>query len=83
MTDPIFPQLDAEAFIVKRLKDHGAQIFQGVTDSAERRQRIRKAIIDAGLDRTIVGRNSAGKTETYSQTFERAFHEPLYLDGNP
>jgi hypothetical protein len=80
MTDPQFQNLDAEVFIAKRLREHGAKIFEGVTDSAERKERIRNAIIDCELDSTVIGRNAAGKPETYADAFARFYQEPLYLD---
>jgi hypothetical protein len=75
-----FRDMDAEMFIAKRLRDHGAKIFDGVTDATERKERIRKAIIDCGLEATIIGRSAAGKTETYSDAFSRFYKEPLYTE---
>ena len=72
-----FKDFDAEAFIVRRLADHGRQVFTGVTDPAIRRERIRQAILDGKLEAAIIGKNAAGKAETYSQLFERLYGEPL------
>lgn len=80
MTDVQFRGVDAEMFMAKRLKEHGANIFTGVTDSTERKERIRKAIIDCGLDVIVIGRNGAGKTETYADAFARFYNEPLYME---
>jgi hypothetical protein len=70
-------QFDAETFIASRLRDHGMGIFLGTTDSAVRKERTRQAIIAGKLDCTIVGRNTAGKAETYAALFERIYGEPL------
>jgi len=72
-----FSQFDAESYLARRLKEHGAPVFIGVTDTNIRKERLRKAIIDGKHDCTIVGRNLAGKAETYAQLFERIFNEPL------
>lgn len=72
-----FRDFDAEIYLTRRLKDHGALIFEGDTTAQARRERFRSAIINHGLDMTIVGRNAAGKCETYAALFERIFHDPL------
>jgi hypothetical protein len=67
----------AESYIVKRLRDHGAFIYP-VSDAFPMKERIRRAIIDGKLDYTIIGRNSATKRcETYAQCFERLYDESL------
>lgn len=72
-----FTHFDAESFIVRRLKDHGREVFTGVSDPATRRERIRAAILEGGLEYAILGRNLAGKPETYAAAFERLYGEPL------
>lgn len=72
-----FAQFDAEAYLARRLGEHGRQVFIGSTDSGVRREKFRTAILEHGLDAVIVGRNLAGKTENYAQLFERIFNEPL------
>lgn len=72
-----FKAFDAEAYFAKRLADHGKRVFEGTTDPALRKARIRQAIIDSAMDCTIIGKNAAGKPETYQQAFERHFGEPL------
>lgn len=67
----------AETYIVKRLKDHGAFIYP-VSAQFPLKERIRRAILDTKLDAAVIGRNSATKKcETYSQCFERLYDEPL------
>jgi tRNA U34 5-carboxymethylaminomethyl modifying GTPase MnmE/TrmE len=72
-----FTHLDAEAYLTRRLREHGHEIFTGMTDASTRQERFRAAILEAGLEFAIVGRNAAGKTETYTQVFERLYNEPL------
>lgn len=73
-----FKQIDAELWLVGRLRDHIAQIFTGGTDPEIRRERIRRAIMAAELSAVILGKNNAtGKAETYADAFERLYHEPL------
>lgn len=72
-----FQSLDAEIELTRRLKQHGALIFEGDTTPAARRERFRSAIVNHGLDMAIVGRGADGKCETYAAMFERIFHEPL------
>lgn len=72
-----FTRLDAELYLVGRLKQHGAHVFDGDTTTATRKERIRAAILEHGLDCTIVGRNKAGKTDTYRACYERLYGEPL------
>jgi hypothetical protein len=72
-----FSHFDAESYLARRLKDHGVLVFIGVTDPAIRKERFRKAILEGGKDCVIVGRNTAGKVENYSQLFQRIYGEPL------
>ncbi len=73
-----FSHFDSETYLAKRLKEHGVLVFIGVTDPAIRKERFRTAIIDGGKDCVIVGRNLAGKVETYEQLFARIYGEPLH-----
>lgn len=77
LTDYTFKDFDIEAFFVARLAQHGKSITIGNVDRAIRKERIRQAIIDAEFNFSIIGRNPAGKSETYSQCFERFYGEPL------
>lgn len=72
-----FRQFDQELWLVKRLKELGRHIHDGITDADERRERIRYAILEGKLDCTIIGKNTAGKTETFAKAFERFYTEPL------
>lgn len=73
-----FSYLDMEAFLTRRLKEHGAKVFTGATTVADRVERFRAAIVEAELDCAIIGRRPDRKAETYGQFFERHFGEPLH-----
>jgi hypothetical protein len=72
--------LNAEAWLVKRLGEHGAKVFDGDTTPEIRRQRIREVIIEQQLPSVVIGR-SAGRPETYRQVFERIYG--IKLDDVP
>lgn len=68
-------RLAVELWVGKRLAEHGVPfVTLGVTTEAERRERIRRGIVDNGLVGVIVGRNPKDrKPETYAQLFERVY----------
>jgi hypothetical protein len=70
-------ELEAAAWIVNRLAKHRVLVdLAGLIDTPTRRERIRKAIADAGFSEIIC--NESGKRPvTYAQAFERCFGEPL------
>jgi hypothetical protein len=72
-----FKQFDVEMYFARRLADHGKRIFDGLADPDTRKQRIRAAILEARMDCTIIGRAPTGKPETYAQSFQRFYGEPL------
>lgn len=72
----IFADLDREMWLWKRLKEHGASIFDGVTDRALRKQRAREAINDVGA-LVVVGRGKDSKPKTYADVFREVYGEPL------
>lgn len=72
-----FKQLDAEIWFAQRLVKILTPIFVGDTDRAIRCERFRTAIISAGLEKVVCGKRSDGKTETFSEAFERLYGEPL------
>jgi hypothetical protein len=72
-----FKHFDVEMYFARRLAEHGRHVFTGLSDPTIRKDRIRQAILDAHMDCTIIGKNAAGKPETYAICFERLFHEPL------
>lgn len=72
-----FKHFDVEMYFARRLSEHGKRIFTGLSDPTITKDRIRAAIIDSRLDCTIIGRAPNGKPETYAQSFERFYSEPL------
>lgn len=69
--------LEGEAFLCKRLHDHGAHMYP-VSPQYPLKERIRRAILDARLECVTIGRNAATKKcETYAEAFERLYDEPL------
>ncbi len=75
MSTPL--DLTAEAWLIRRLGNHGRHVEDGVTDVAIRRERIRAALLEGGLEVVVVGRGASGKPETYAQVFGRLYGEPL------
>ena len=75
--DLAFKVFDVEAFIVRRLGEHGSEVYAGITDRDTRRERIRAAIIDGKHEAAIIGKTPAGKAETYAACFERFYGQPL------
>jgi hypothetical protein len=83
MTDPLFKQFDEEAEIVGRLDQHcvdrpdgpyAPRIFEGETNRAIRKERLRAAILEAKVNSEIFNRMSR---ETFAERFERVYSEPL------
>lgn len=70
-----------ELWFVARMREHGAPVntpdpFDGLTNPAQRRDRVRAWISELGLAQVIVGSRN-GKSETYQRAFERLYGEPL------
>lgn len=72
-----FDLLTRELWLAQRLRQHGAAVFEGVTDRDTRRERVRAAILAHGLAQVIVGRDRDRKPRTYAQLFEAIYGEPL------
>lgn len=68
--------LEQEAWLAKRLAQHGARVFTGDTNPQIRRDRVRGVIVAGGLAAVIVGQHE-DKPETYAQVFERVYGEKL------
>lgn len=67
-----------EFWLAGRLVQHGVKVFEGVTDRALRKERIRAGILEQGLAQVICGRSrNDRKPFTYSEAFERLYGEPL------
>lgn len=72
-----FKHFDVEMYFARRLGEHGKRCFTGISDPTITKDRIRQAIIDSHVDCAIIGRAPNGKPETYAQSFERFYGEPL------
>lgn len=69
--------MDHELWLSRRLLAHGvAAVMPTVATPESRRDRMRRAIRDAGLEQVIAGRR-AGKPKTYAEVFELLYGEPL------
>ncbi|HZP86617.1 MAG TPA: hypothetical protein VFB54_07330 [Burkholderiales bacterium] len=68
-----------EAWLARRLRDHGVDVFAGTTDRDIRRERIRAAILERGLAAVVLGKGAGGKPENYLQIFERLYQQPLNI----
>ena len=73
---------DPETYFVKRLNDHGVYVYP-ISAAYPAKERIRRAIIDAKLECSILGINASGKTETYQTAFERHYGESLQPASQP
>lgn len=73
--------LDGEMWLARRLSRFGVLVgtFEGVTTSAERKQRLRQEIQRRGLDQVNVELEGMKKrsTITYAQAFERLYGERI------
>ena len=64
-----FKAFDIDWYFVARLRGHGLRVFDGVTDSVIRRERIRAAIIGARLANTSMDDDG----ETFAAAFARLY----------
>jgi hypothetical protein len=71
-----FDLLTLELWLAQRLRQHGAAVFEGVTDRDTRRERVRAAILENGLASVVLGRRE-GKPCTYAEAFVHVYGEPL------
>lgn len=69
-------ELRHELWLANRLERHGVQVFAGDTTAEVRRERMRTAILEAGLEAVIAGSRSS-KPETYRDCFQRLYGVPL------
>lgn len=67
---------EPQRFLAHVLRQRGVDLFDGLTDTTSRAQAAQAAIIAHGLAAVVIGRY-AGKPETYSAYFARAFGQPL------
>jgi hypothetical protein len=77
-----FAAFDRDLWLARRLGRNGVlveDLFNGVTDAAERKRRLRQAILDRGVADIRCG-SDKGRALTYRQAFERIYGEPLSPD---
>lgn len=75
-TLPLLFNLEAEAWLTERLKDHGINLYADGPIFPHFRDRLRKVITDNRIGPVIVGRRE-GRPESYSACFERLYGEAL------
>ena len=69
------PGMRAEAWLRDRL--HAPDLFAGVTTADERRERVRRAILENGLARECATHTQARGRETWAELFARVYGQPL------
>lgn len=72
--------MEGEAWLARRLGTHGVLgVFNGLTDSTERKRRMREAIKERGLQEVRITEpgEERPRTITYGAAFERLYGEPL------
>lgn len=68
------PDLKNEWWLAKHIYgDELCTLFRGVTDVRIRRERMRAAIIDRGLQDAMAGKSKT----TFARAFERLYGQPL------
>ena len=72
---PAGPTTVVEAWIARRLDR--PDLFAGVTTAEDRRERVRRAILDGGKSEAVAGRRPGYGCETWRETFERVYGQPL------
>jgi hypothetical protein len=73
---PLLSHLEAEDYLADRLKAHGCDLY-AAGPCAHYRDRIRATILANGMQTVLLGRNQAGKLETYRDCFQRIYGVPL------
>lgn len=69
------PSLEFEQWLTVRLLR--SLLFTGITTADERRELLRRHLLDHDLELAIAGRAEGGKAETWAELFERAYGQPL------
>jgi len=66
--------IEAEMWLARRIGLHGIEVvFRGDTDAETRKERMRKAILDSGLEAVVCGRGPGQKPNTYAEAFQRLY----------
>ena len=74
MTLPRKPSVFAEAWLLRRLQQPA--LFDGLTTSTERRERLRAHLCERDMDLAIAGGRN-GKCETWATLFQELYRQPL------
>lgn len=69
-----FPPLRAELWIARRLGHR--DLFVGTTTPEERRERVRRVMLDEGFADYVAGSKN-GEIELFRDTYRRFYGEPL------
>lgn len=72
---PNGPRASIEYWIAKRLGQ--PDLIAGVTTADDRRERIRRAILDSQHEEAIAGKRKDAACETWGELFARLYGEPL------
>jgi len=71
-----WPSVAQEVWLARRLGD--ATFAEGVTSAEERRERLRRRIVESGRAGEHIGRSAVDGTElTFAAMFERLYGVPL------
>jgi hypothetical protein len=72
---PRGPTIATEVWISRRLMR--PDLFAGVTDQADRRELVRRVILDGDMAEAIAGKRRDAACETWAELFERVYGDPL------
>jgi hypothetical protein len=81
----MFRELDAALWLSRKLWKAGvsARVFEGITTYTERRERIRRAILEHRLADRAVPAERGERQENFASCFERIFNEPITPGDTP
>lgn len=68
------PSVQVEAWICDRLRK---DLFAGLTTPEERRERLRREIVERDMAHAVAGKRKGQTCESWSELFERIYGEPL------
>lgn len=69
------PTVVEETWLSNRLD--ALDLFSGITNGAERAERVRARIVALDCADALAGKRTDGTTETYRELFARLYGEPL------
>jgi hypothetical protein len=66
--------LKEEDWLAERIHGHiGRDVLQGAQTAEQRREMVRAAIVESGLDQVICGSGADRKPRTYAQVFKQIY----------